>query len=207
MESDRGIRFFGGRSMEELTMVLASQMRAGMAIAFENQNYRVVDADYHPGQGQMGGATHARLQNIDTGTFREHSFRAELRLQDLPVEKHTLEFLYMDGDHCFFMDPDNYEQTEISRAVAGSRAAFLEPGMRLTIEFVSGRPVHLVVPDAMEVKIADTAPAAHQQADRGFKPAKLANGIEVMVPQFIKTGDLIRLDLETMKYMDRARHS
>jgi translation elongation factor P/translation initiation factor 5A len=59
-----------------------------MAIILENQTYRVVGADYHPGQGQMGGATHARLQNIDTGTFREHSFRAELRLQDVPVEKH-----------------------------------------------------------------------------------------------------------------------
>jgi hypothetical protein len=26
-----------------------------------------------------------------------------------------------------------------------------------------------------------------------------------MVPQFVKTGDLIRLDLENMRYMDRAR--
>jgi elongation factor P len=186
-------------------MVLASQMRAGMAIAFENQTYRVVAADYHPGQGQMGGATHARLQNIDTGTFREHSFRAELRLQDLPVEKQALEYLYMDGNNCCFMDPGNYEQTEIARDVAGPRTAFMEPGMRLTVEFVNGRPVHVVFPDALEVKIADTAPPSHQQADSAFKPAKLANGMEVMVPQFIKTGDMIRLDLETMKYMDRAR--
>lgn len=186
-------------------MVLASQMRAGMAIAFENQTYRVVAADYHPGQGQMGGSTHARLQNIDTGTFREHSFRAELRLQELPVEKRALEFLYMDGNHCCFMDPVNYEQTEIPQAMAGSRAAFMEPGMSLTVEFVSGRPVHVVFPDSLEVKIADTAPASHQQADSGFKPARLANGVEVMVPQFIKTGDMIRLGVETMKYMDRAR--
>jgi elongation factor P len=70
---------------------------------------------------------------------------------------------------------------------------------------VSGRAVHVVFPDAIEVRIAATAPASHQQADTGFKPAKLANGVEVMVPQFIKTGDMIRLGLETMKYMDRAR--
>ena len=186
-------------------MVLASQMRAGMAIVLENQTYRVVGAEYHPGQGQMGGVTHARLQNVDTGTFREHNFRAELRLQDLPVERQSLEFLYADGDQCCFMNPGNYEQTEIASAVVGSRAAFLEPGMRLAVDFVSGRPVHVLFPGAIEVKIADTAPAAHQQADSAFKPAKLANGVEVMVPQFIKAGDMIRLDLETMKYMDRAR--
>jgi elongation factor P len=186
-------------------MVLASQLRAGMAIVSENQTYRVVAAEYHPGQGKMGGVTHARLQNIDTGTFRELSFRAELKLQDLVVERQTLEFLYTDGDLCCFMNPENYEQTEIPRAVAGPRAAFLEPGMKLAVEFVSGRPVHVLFPVVIEVKIADTAPAAHQQADSAFKPARLANGIEVMVPQFIKAGDMIRLDLETIKYMDRAR--
>lgn len=186
-------------------MVLASQMRAGMAIVFENQTYRVVAAEYHPGQGKMGGATHARLQNLETGTFREHSFRAELKLQDLPVQRQSLEFLYADGDQLCLMDPGNYEQTEIARAVVGPRAAFLEPGMKLPVDFVNGRPVHVLFPDMIEVKIADTAPATHQQADSAFKPAKLANGVEIMVPQFIKAGDLIRLDLETMKYMDRAR--
>jgi elongation factor P len=186
-------------------MVLASQMRAGMAVVFENQTYRVVAAEYHPGQGRMGGVMHARLQNIDTGTFWEHSFRAELRLQDLAVERLALEFLYMDAGQCCFMDPGSYEQTEISRAVVGPRAAFLEPGMKLAVEFVSGRPVHVLFPDVLEVAIADTAPAAHQQTDSAFKPAKLSNGLEVMVPQFIKAGDMIRLDLETMKYMDRAR--
>lgn len=55
------------------------------------------------------------------------------------------------------------------------------------------------------MKVNDTAPASHQQADSAFKPAKLANGFEVMVPQFIKSGDMIRVDLEHMRYMDRAK--
>jgi elongation factor P len=186
-------------------MVLASQLRAGMAIGFEGQSYRVVAADYHPGQGKMGGVTHARLQNLETHTFRELSLRAELKLADLPVERVSLEFLYADGGQCCFMNPESFEQTEVPRALIGPRDAFLEAGMRLSVEFVDGRPVHVVFPDVLEVKIADTAPAAHQAADAAFKPARLANGIEIMVPQFIKTGDLIRLDLENMRYMDRAR--
>ena len=186
-------------------MVLASQLRAGMAITFEGQSYRVVAADYHPGQGKMGGVTHARLQNLATSTFRELSLRAELKLADLPAERVSLEFLYADGDQCCFMNPESYEQTEVPRAMVGPREAFLEAGMRLAVDFVDGRPVHILFPDVLEVKIADTAPASHQQADAAFKPARLANGIEIMVPQFIKTGELIRLDLENMRYMDRAR--
>ena len=57
----------------------------------------------------------------------------------------------------------------------------------------------------MEVRIADTAPPAHQQADSAWKPGKLENGVEVMLPQFIKTGDMIRLDMANLRYMDRAK--
>jgi elongation factor P len=186
-------------------MIAASQLRPGTAIRFEGQPYKVIAADYHPGQGKMGGVAHARLQNLNTGTFWEHSFRSELKLDELSVERRPLEFLYSDANQCCFMDPETFEQTEIENEVVGERASFLEAGMRLSVEFVEGRPVGVLFPDVLEVKIAETAPPMHQQADSAFKPAKLPNGVEVMVPQFVKTGDVIRLDLATRRYMDRAK--
>ena len=186
-------------------MIVASQLRAGMAIRYEGQAYKVIAAAYHPGQGQMGGSTHVRLQNTGTGTFWEHSFRSELKLEDIAVEKRPLEFLYDDADHCWFMNPENYEQTGVSKAVVGPQAAFLEAGKRVTVEFVEGQPVGVLFPEMLEVSIAETAPPAHQQQDNTLKPAKLSNGVEIMVPQFIKNGDAIRLDLRTMKYMDRVK--
>jgi elongation factor P len=187
-------------------MVTASQLRVGMAIKFEGQRYKVVAAEYHGGQGKMGGATHARLQNLDTRTFWEHSFRADLKLEEIALEKQALEFLYAGGDQCCFMDPETYEQTEVAKAFVGEpQAGLLEPGMKLSVEFLEGRPVSVLFPDVLEVKIVDTAPPIHQQQDNNYKPAKLANGIEVMVPQFAKTGDALRLDVPNMRYMDRAK--
>ncbi len=185
-------------------MILASQLRPGMAIVFEGQTYRVVSSEYHPGQGKMGGVTHAHLQNLGTGTLRDYSFRSELKLQDVALDRQTLEFLYADGDQLCFMNPDTFEQTEIAAGTLGPRARLLLAGMRLGIEFLEGRPVNVVFPDVLEVKVTDTAPPMHQQADTNFKTAKLENGIEVLVPQFVKTGDVIRLNVETLKYMARA---
>jgi elongation factor P len=186
-------------------MISASQLRAGMAIAYEGQRYKVVAAEYHPGQGRMGGASHTRLYNLDTGTFWEHSFRAELKLETIPVEKQSLEFLYASDGMCCFMHPETFEQIEIPVALAGPQHVLLTPGMKLTVEFVSDRPVALAFPDLVELKVADTAPPMHQQADSAFKPARLESGLEAMVPQFVKTGDAIRVDAATMKYVDRAR--
>ncbi len=186
-------------------MVVASQLRAGMAIRFEGQPYKVIACEYHPGQGRMGGTAHTRLRNLATGTFWEHSFRAELKLEDLPIEKHSLEFLYSDENQCYFMDPATFEQTAIATAVVGPQVKFLEPSMQLPVEFVEDRAVSVLFPEILDVRIADTAPPSHAQQDSAWKPACLDNGVEVMVPQFIKPGDLIRLDVEKLRYVDRAK--
>jgi len=186
-------------------MVTASQMRTGMAVRYEGQTYKVLAADYHPGQGKMGGVNHARLQNLATGSLWEHSFRADLKLEELSVEKQPMDFLYADADACNFMNPDTFEQVSIPAAVVGPQARFLLPEMRVTIEFVEGQPVSVLFPDILEVRVADTAPPSHQQQESVRKPARLDNGAEIMVPQFIKVGDVIRLDVANLKYIDRAK--
>ena len=75
-------------------MVSASQLRLGMVVRYENHTYRVVAAEYHPGQGKMGGVTHARLKNLSTGTFWEHSFRSELKLEEVASDQRAMDFLY-----------------------------------------------------------------------------------------------------------------
>lgn len=185
-------------------MIAASQLRAGMVIRHEGQLYKVLEANYHPGQGKMGGTTHVHLQNLSTGTHWEHSFRSELKIEDLAVEKTPMEFLYRDGEDCYFMNPETYEQVSIPAARIGDRVRFLQPELRVQVEFLDAQPISVVFPDHMELRVADTAPPQHQQ-DNTWKTAKLENGVEVQVPQFIKTGDWIRLELATLKYMDRAK--
>jgi elongation factor P len=94
---------------------------------------------------------------------------------------------------------------EIPASILGGTASFLSDGMQLPVEFVEGHAVSVIVPDFVEVVIDDTAPPSHGQADSAWKTARLANGVEVMVPPFVKSGDTIRLNLTTLKYMDRAR--
>jgi elongation factor P len=177
----------------------------GMAIRFQNQTYKVLAADYQPGQGKMGGVMHARLKNLGTGTTWEHGFRAELKLEEVPVEKRPSDFLYKDGEDQIFMDPETFEQFPIERAMLGDQARLLVPEMRVSIEFVDGRPVSVIFPDVLELRIERTDPAIHGAADSTWKPAELENGLQIMVPQFVKAGDVIRLSTADLRYMDRAK--
>jgi len=67
----------------------------------------------------------------------------------------------------------------------------------LAVEFLDRPPVNVVFPDLLALKDTDAAPPTHQQADSNFKTAKLER-TEVLVPQFVKTGDVIRLHIETL---------
>jgi len=186
-------------------MVTASQLRPGMAIRHEGQLWKVLAADHHSGQGKMGGVTHVHLQNLETGTLKDYGFRADLKLEDVALDKMPFEFLYRDGENCVFMNPDTYEQVELPASLIGPQEKLLVEQMRVSIEFVEGRPVSVQFPDFVEVRVAETAPPVHNQQDNTWKEARLENGIQVMVPQFIKTGDVIRLETAKLAYMDRAR--
>jgi elongation factor P len=174
-----------------------------MAIRWDGHVYRILNADYHPGQGKMGGVTHARLKNLDTGTQWELSFRSEVKVEDIAVNKQMAEFLYEDSSGAHFMNPDTYEQFEVPENLLGPEGRFLVPQQRIGVEFVEGRPVGAIVPGIAEARVVDTSPPVHQ-TDSNWKPARLENGVEIRVPQFIKSGDVVRVDLETLRYMDRV---
>ena len=143
-------------------MIIASHLKAGMAIRHEGHLFKVLSAEYHPGQGKMGGATHAHLLNLDTGTLWDHGFRADLKLEDIPLEKAPMDFLYRDGDLCVFMSPQTYEQVEIPVDMIGKQADLLQEGISVAVESVESRPVSVTFPDSLEVRIADTAPPCSQ---------------------------------------------
>ena len=188
-------------------MVIASQLRAGMAVRFEGQAYKVLAAEHHLGQGKMGGAAHTRLKNLSTGTLREINFRAELKLEEIETRKVPMDFLYADAEQCTFMNPETFDQISVPVSLVGPQTALLQTDMRVAVDFVEGQPVGVVFPEVLEVRIGETAPPSHAQVDSVWKPARLESGVEVMVPQVIKDGDLIRLDVANMKYMDRAKGS
>lgn len=187
-------------------MVLASDLRAGMAVRFEGDLYKVITATHHAGGGQLTGVTHAKLRNTRTGAIREWRFKPDERLEDVPLARRTMQFLYRDGESCHFMDMETFEQVAIESERLGKAAAFLVEGMTLPVEFSDGQPVGVVFPDVVELRVADTAPPTRAVGTESvWKEATLDNGMTIMVPPFIAPGEVIRVDVETATYVERAK--
>jgi elongation factor P len=186
-------------------MIIASELRPGTVIRIEGEIYKVLEVEAKAGAAKMGGVVKTKLSNVRSGRLWEPHFRPQERLEDLELERHMMEFIFAEGDSCTFMNPDTYEQIEIPGTVLGLGQKFLQSGMELPVEFFNGEPISVVFPDVAEVRVTDTAPPAHSQQDSAWKEATLENGISVRVPLFISPGELVRVEVKTGRYIERAR--
>jgi elongation factor P len=177
-----------------------------MVIRVDDVLYRVTTADYHGGQGKMGGVMHARLRDLRTGAIRERGFRADLMVEDVETERQSVQFLYTDGGVSHFMNAETFEQVAIDNERLGKGVAWLREETVVPLELFDGEPLDIVLPEVAEARVEQTAPPARQQgADNVWKDAVLDNGVTVMVPPFVGVGERIRVDIESGRYIERAR--
>jgi elongation factor P len=186
-------------------MVIATELKPGWAVRIEGQVYKVLEVDAKAGAAKMGGVVKTKLSNVASGRLWEPHFRPQERLDNLELDRRNMEFLFADEDGCTFMDPRSFDQTVVPLALVGPAARFLEAGMQLPVEFFADQPISVIFPDVIEARVADTAPVAHAQQDSTLKEATLENGAMIRVPLFIAPGELIRVDVRTLHYVERAK--
>lgn len=186
-------------------MVIASELKAGAVIRIEGQIYKVLEAEFRAGTAKLGGLVKTKLRNLTSQRMWEPHFRPDERLEDIELEQRRMEFLFAAGDTFTFMNPENFEQVEVPAALLGPAGPFLQSGMELPVEFFQGQPISVTFPEVMEARVTDTMPAAHSQQDSAWKEATLENGLRIRVPLFIGPGEIVRVDVNTGRYLERAR--
>lgn len=159
----------------------------------------------HVKPGKGGAFAQVELKNLIDGTKLNQRFRSSETVERIRLEQEEYQYLYAEGDMLVFMNQKNYEQIELPTDFIGERAAFLQDNMTVTLESYEERPIGISLPDHVTLEIIETEPVLKgQTATSSYKPAKLENGLRVMVPPFIGTGDRIIVDTNEVTYLKRA---
>ncbi len=80
-------------------MVLASELRAGMALRIEGHVYKVLEAEAKAGTAKLGGVVKSKLRDVASGRLWEPHFRPDERLENLELARRSMEFLYAESGH------------------------------------------------------------------------------------------------------------
>jgi len=185
--------------------VSAIDLRLGNIIAFEGGRYRVLKT-MHVKPGKGGAFMQVELKEINQVTKNNHRFRSDETVDRLYVEIKKMQYMYQDGDSFEFMELDTSEQWAISIDLfEDDREKFFHDGMELLVECIGDDPVNVILPSKLKAKVASTDPYLRgQTVTMSFKPAILENGVKILVPPFVKDGEDILVNTETMEYDSRV---
>ena len=185
--------------------VPATQIRRGMVIVFDGDPCRIIEFRHHT-PGNLRAMVQTKIKNLRSGNNFEHRFRADDAIEKADMETHELQFLYKGGDSYHFMNTENYEQLEMDAEALGDNAPWMQDNMLILAEFYNGKPMSVQLPQFLNLTITDTAPVMKTATKTASsKPAKLENGVTINVPEFIGTGDKVKVNPSTGEYMDRAK--
>ncbi|RKY32152.1 MAG: elongation factor P [Candidatus Omnitrophota bacterium] len=185
-------------------MVSASEIRVGQIIKLKGALWKVIEAEVKARTAQFSSHTYIKLQNLKTFHTMELRVSPEEKFEDVEVEQIEMDYLYTDGKNFYFMHPETYEQFEIPSSMIGEFKDFLKEGMKVKIEVYEGNPIGVVIPESVELKVVSTGSGIRGDSDATWKSATLENGMEILVPQFIKEGDIVKVSPRTKEYIERV---
>ena len=180
-------------------------VRAGMVLEFENKLWVVTSHEIRT-PGNLRSFNQVEMKDLKSGNKRGLRLRPDEGMERVTLDQRKFQYLFRDGDTLTFMDEENYEQITMQVDFLGDRAAFLQDGMVVQVELHEGNPIGVKLPEQVTLEIVEADPVVKgQTASSSYKPAKLENGVRVMVPPFIGTGDKIVVNTTDLTYVERAK--
>jgi elongation factor P len=175
-----------------------------MAINYNGDICVVLDSQ-HRTPGNLRAFVQATLRSIRTGKSSDVRFNSSERIEPIPMVTTKMEFSYKDGQDFVFTNPENYETVTLNPEVVGDAKNFLVENGSATVTFVEEKVVSIELPSSVIIAVTNASEGIRgDSANNVQKPATLETGISIQVPLFIKTGEKIKVDTRTGKYMERA---
>ena len=188
-----------------MAKVLATEIRPGNLIEWDNRVWRVLKS-YHVHVGGRGGAfMQVEMKDIESGTKRNERIRTEDKIERAYVEPRVMQYLYADGASHVFMDQETFEQLALPLDLLEGQTGYLVPNLDVQVVFHNDRPIGVQLPPTVTLTVTETEPNLRGATATGsFKPAKTDTGLTVMVPQFVIEGAGINVNTDSGQYIDRA---
>ncbi|KAL5708581.1 hypothetical protein ACHQM5_019363 [Ranunculus cassubicifolius] len=185
--------------------VLGTDVKSGNVVQRKGKIYQVLKAQ-HTQQGRGGATIQVELRDVDSGNKVTDRFRTDEAIERVYVSEKSYTYLYSEGDSVMIMEPNTFEQLEISKELFGKSAAYLKEDMKVTLQTYDGKVMSASVPNRVTCTVVEAK--SHIKgltATPQYKRVLLDNGLIALVPPFIESGDQVVISTIDDSYMTRAK--
>jgi elongation factor P len=188
-------------------MIKASNLKRGSVIAINQQICVVKHVDVKTPSAR-GALTlyKIRLMNVQNGQKMDQTFKGNDTLEDIELSRRPVQYIFKENNFYTFMDTEDYNQYTLSAESIEDQTVWLIDNLEgITALLSDGKIISIELPQTINLEIIETAPAIKGATVTGrTKPATLTNGVVVQVPEYIETGEFIKVSTETTKFSSRV---
>lgn len=189
-------------------MLTTGDLKRGLRILIEGDPYQVLDVHVQsPSARGASSISKVKVRNLRTGNVFDKSFRGGDKLDEPNLELRSVQFLYSDGADYHFMDVESYDQFSLSGDELGDSTGYLKEGLEgLRSVVFNDQVISVDLPMTVTLQVTDTAPAIKgATAQAQTKPATLETGLEIQVPAYLESGELVQIDTRDARFISRAK--
>ncbi len=187
-----------------MSTIDTSYIKKGLCIIFRDQPHIVVEKTFvSPGKGSAFYRT--KLKNIKSGSVLEFTFKSGEKLEEAPVEVKEYQYSYQDNNELYFIDPRTFEQVTLKKEIVGVFFPLMKEGENYQLYLLDGEAIALRPPLKVKLKVVKADPGAKGNTVTGAtKEVELETGYKLLVPLFIKEGDLVSINVDSGQYTERV---
>ncbi len=187
-----------------MPMIDVNDLRKGVTFELDGNLFKVIEYSHHkPGRGNA--TIRVKARNLRTGATLEKTFISGNQVEEARLDFHNVQYLYNDGEYYYFMDNETFEQPAVKAEVLGDSAGYLKEGMECKLTFYKGEALDVELPLTVDMKVVQAEVAVRGDTATGVtKKVRVETGLEVQCPNFVKEGDIIRIDTRTGAYVTRV---
>jgi len=188
-------------------MPKACDMKRGSIIAVDGVPHIVEELKIStPSARGSASLYHFRLRNLSTKSKLDRSSKGDDMFQDCHFEKRAVQYSYVQGDIHTFMDLEDYSEISFNEEDIKDELQYITEEMEGIQALVSdGKALGIELPPVAELEITECDPSMRgASATARTKPATLTTGLIVQVPEYLSSGEVIRVDTRTAGFLGRA---
>ncbi len=188
-------------------MPKANELKQGTAIEINGEPYVVKHIEVRNPTSR--GATtlyKIRFTHMKTRQKLDETFKSDDMLKAADCSRVNVQYSYQDGDTYYFMNTETYEQYSLSAEDLEGQTEYLTDGLDgIIMLLMDDSALGIQLPTTIALEVVETPPSMKgASATNRTKPAKLSTGLEIQVPEYIETGEVIKVNTETGKFSSRA---
>ena len=185
----------------------ASDLKSGAVVEVDGRPIFIREVQVQSPSSRSGNTLYkAKGRDLRNKQKFERNFKGDDTVEPVEFERRPVQFLFQDDLSCTFMDNETYEQHVINSNALEEEMAYITEGIEgLYAMIVDDQLLGIELPATVVMEITDTSPAIKgASASARTKPATLSTGLIVQVPEYLPSGERIKINTVTGEFISRA---